>query len=451
MSKSDRENVFKWYESNSNDSNYNFQKEMESYCRSDVDILHRCIINFRALFLETIGVDPFDSCITIASACNMVYRKNFLIADTIGIIPTSGYRHNNVQSKKALKWMRYLELSRGVKIRRSGYGGEERIGKFKIDGTYKDKNGQKVLLEYAGCFWHGRSKCFNAEVENPQQNKTMGQLESEFCDKIRELENRGYKLEVIWACEFKKLQTQAHYKQCEQEIQISAVPPLVARDALFGGRTNACKLFAKVIKPGDMILYYDVCSLYPWVMKYCCYPVGHPTVILGNFKNVSEYFGLIKCKVLPPKDLYHPLLPVKVDEKLMFPLCYTCAQNRITKCTHDESKRSFIGTWVTEEVQKAVELGYQILDVFEVWHYDQKSQYDPETKTGGLFSGYISTFQGYKQEANGFPDHIDAKENEYIQNYQEREGVSLRKDKIKYSGGLRSLEKLKLNNLWGKL
>ena len=50
MLNSDRENVFKWYESNSNHSNYNFQKEMESYCRSDVDILHRCIINFRALF-----------------------------------------------------------------------------------------------------------------------------------------------------------------------------------------------------------------------------------------------------------------------------------------------------------------------------------------------------------------------------------------------------------------
>ena len=50
MSKPDRADFFKWYESNSNDSNYNFQKEMESYCRSDVDILHRCIINFRALF-----------------------------------------------------------------------------------------------------------------------------------------------------------------------------------------------------------------------------------------------------------------------------------------------------------------------------------------------------------------------------------------------------------------
>ena len=295
-------------------------------------------------------------------------------------------------------------------------------------------------------------KMFQWVVENPQNQRTMGELYTEFLDKIRKLKNMGYKVEVMWGCEFKKLQAEPHYKQYELEILKSVVPPLKARDALFGGRTNACKLFAKVVKPGDMIFYYDVCSLYPWVMKYCSYPVGHPTVILKDFKNVNDYYGLIKCKVLPPRDLYHPLLPVKVDNKLMFPLCYTCAHNRITKCTHNENERSFVGTWVTEEVQKAAELGYQILEIFEVWHYEQKSKYDPETKTGGLFSEYISTFQGYKQEASGFPDHVndDEKKDEYIRKYQEREGVTLRRSEIKYNGGLRSLEKLKLNNLWGK-
>ena len=85
--------------------------------------------------METTGVDPFESCVIIAAACNMVYRTNFLIENTIGIIPTSGYRHNDVQSKETLKLLKYLELSRGITIKRSGHGGEERIGKFKIDGT----------------------------------------------------------------------------------------------------------------------------------------------------------------------------------------------------------------------------------------------------------------------------------------------------------------------------
>ena len=74
MSNSERREFLKWYEKNKDVSNCNFQEEIKTYCRSDVDILHRCILKFRALFLETTGVDPFESCITIASACNMVYR-----------------------------------------------------------------------------------------------------------------------------------------------------------------------------------------------------------------------------------------------------------------------------------------------------------------------------------------------------------------------------------------
>ena len=69
-------------------------------------------------------------------------------------------------------------------------------------------------------------------------------------------------------------------------------------------------------------------------------------MILTDFKHVNEYYGLIKCKVLPPRDLYHPVLPVKIDGKLMFPLCYTCAQNRIKDWKHSEKQRSFEDIWV---------------------------------------------------------------------------------------------------------
>ena len=54
--------------------------------------------------------------------------------------------------------MKFLEIQRGVKIRRSDFGGEERIGKYKIYGLYYDAHGNKVLLEYAGCFLAGAFK-----------------------------------------------------------------------------------------------------------------------------------------------------------------------------------------------------------------------------------------------------------------------------------------------------
>jgi hypothetical protein len=50
------------------------------------------------------------------------------------------------------------------------------------------------------------------------------------------------------------------------------------------------------------------------------------------------------------------------------------------------------GTWVTDELKKALEKGYVVQRIYEVWHFDETEQYDPKTKTGGLFTDYVNTF-----------------------------------------------------------
>jgi hypothetical protein len=49
------------------------------------------------------GIDPFQKRITIASACNLVFRAKFLRPDTIGIIPAQGYRQEKKHSIKAMQ------------------------------------------------------------------------------------------------------------------------------------------------------------------------------------------------------------------------------------------------------------------------------------------------------------------------------------------------------------
>ena len=71
---------------------------------------------------------------------------------------------------------------------------------------------------------------------------------------------------------------------------------------------------------------------------------GHPTIITENFCPLEEtlirYKGLIKCTVLPPKDLYLPVLPVRIDGKLMFPLCRSCAEMKNHGvCNHTDTER----------------------------------------------------------------------------------------------------------------
>ena len=90
-------------------------------------------------------------------------------------------------------------------------------------------------------------------------------------------------------------------------------------------------------------------------------------ILTHNFGDISQYFGMAKIKVLPPKGLYHPLLHQKINGKLLFLLCQKCLQNQ-KKCQCSDEKRSLIGTWCTHEIQKAVEKGYVVLEIYKVYH-----------------------------------------------------------------------------------
>ena len=129
------------------------------------------------------------------------------------------------------------------------------------------------------------------------------------------------------------------------------------RDALYGGRIEATKTYYRV----KQIRYVDVISLYPYICKYGKFPVGHPNVYVGADcpPDCLDREGIVKCSVLPPRKLYHPVLPYKSNSKLMFPLCSACADTMNQDyCTHSEKERCIVGTWVVDKIRKSVEMGY---------------------------------------------------------------------------------------------
>jgi hypothetical protein len=85
------------------------------------------------------------------------------------------------------------------------------------------------------------------------------------------------------------------------------VKPLNSCDAFCKGRINASKLKVK----NKMFRYIDVCSLYPSVQYSDYYPVGHPEKTYKPYQYNNGWYGLIKCKILPTKTLYHPVLSIK--------------------------------------------------------------------------------------------------------------------------------------------
>ena len=175
----------------------------------------------------------------------------------------------------------------------------------------------------------------------------------------------GFEHVSIWEHEFNKLlrenETAANFvKSLDLQTQLDP------RIAFLGARVNSMKLHYAV-NDVEKIHYLDFCSLYPYVYKYARYPVKEPKILTHNFGDISQYFGMAKLKVLPPKGLYHPLLHQKINGKLLFLLCQKCLQNQ-KKCQCSDEKRSLIGTWCTHEIQKAVEKGYVVLEIYKVYH-----------------------------------------------------------------------------------
>ena len=143
--------------------------------------------------------------------------------------------------------------------------------------------------------------------------------------------------------------------------------------------------------------------------------------------------------------MYHLVLPqrIKLDnyEKLIFTLCKTRAEKKNqNNCYHDNNKRSFIGTWTKEEVNKAIFKGYQILKVFELWHFDETSD--------DLFKGYIQRFMKIKIDSSNY--EFKTKNEEDIFKSKIKNSLDINIDKFEYNSGLRSISKLCLNSLWGK-
>ena len=154
MSPEEKEKFLEWHkELTRNAYVFDFQQEILQYCRSDVDILRRCCLEFRELFRNVTDIDPFEKCLTIASACNLVYRTNFLKEDTIAIIPPHGYRPKDKQSLMALKWLSYKAEKEAIYIQHARNVGEKRVGNYLLDGYHEETN---TAYEINGCFWHGK-------------------------------------------------------------------------------------------------------------------------------------------------------------------------------------------------------------------------------------------------------------------------------------------------------
>ena len=102
---SERKEFLTWCESVAKTEVFENRRMLERYCMTDVTVLREACRTFRKHFLQLGNVEVFLESMTIALACNKVFRQKFIQPDRVGLIPVGGYTDNRTQSKKAISWL----------------------------------------------------------------------------------------------------------------------------------------------------------------------------------------------------------------------------------------------------------------------------------------------------------------------------------------------------------
>lgn len=175
-------------------------------------------------------------------------------------------------------------------------------------------------------------------------------------------------------------------------------------------------------------------------MKYGEFPVGYPEIYSREaFAGArqwtcpadNQYKGLIYYRVRAPNDLRRPLLPYRtVDGRLVFPLCRRCAdeRNQLGNCPHIEDRdRCWAEAFTHLELNKALELGYVVTEIYEVHHWRHWAHQTGRGIEAPLFAGYINAFIKMKLEASGWPEQCKTEEDKqrFLDECLRQDGIEL--------------------------
>jgi hypothetical protein len=188
-------------------------------------------------------------------------------------------------------------------------------------------------------------------------------------------------------------------------------------------------------------------------MKRLRFPKAHPKIYLGNeCPPLEQVDGIVRLRILPPRNIEHAVLGISLNGKFVFTLCYTCAKTENPGlCNHSDEERALEDVFVSYEIQAALRYKYKILEIYECLHYEETMKLSDGE---GMFTGFVNQFLKGKTEASGWPKHVKTEEEKmkFIADYLEHEGIELDPEGLdNKNDAVKTFCKLLLNSLWGKL
>ena len=428
---------------------WNLKEDSIDYCISDTLLLAEVLKTFREKTFEITSND-FDvlNYVTLPSAVMKYYLSAYLPEKTIGIID----RYSSLIKREEKLWILWLQYTTSTPI----------IFQNECEGCFISAIFGKNCYIFHPCYDHGCKYCYRGSYRNFRNSKTFNETFLYYKNNEDQLKLKGYTVISIWEHSWMKMKEESKFELWinENYFEIENQLPLDPREAYKGGVSECYKFSVK-----KHIQMVDFVSQYPTSLlgsSFCPYTNEklHWYLPIGIARNIdplsfclSDKLSIVKCKVLPPRQLYAPFLGYKATSilsgtyEVLYGLCRACMNVRnLKECTHTNNEREIIGTWTSVELHYAISIGYEITKIIDVWEYNEK--------TNLLFTDFITPFMITKilSKKDGIVENMKfTNKGEIIVNYvKDVCGKELKVSEFDNKPAERVISKLMMNSFYGK-
>jgi len=354
-------------------------------------------------------IHPFGWKISSLSGFTYAVFAYFFMNDEQMFSVMQPFTGSTVQSSRGefewTSWLNWKNCGLNILNAFNNPEGQKSFGKHFVDGYSFNS---KTVYQYRGCEFHFHLPPECSHYQNKDRTiescngfgiplKTLKEKDEKERNNLLTYYSFDVKnIETIYECEWFKFKSNNALEM--ETFRISTnfqknrpLMRLTPRATLRGGFIEVYRLkFCINENPNWKLYFSDVNSLYSQIALTNLFPVGKYKVILNpdslknNIKYINNHFfynnepmqgDAAHVKVLPPSNLYRPYLPFRLnDEYNHMSLCRACLTQKLTKrCIHKTNEnRAFVSCYQVTDLEKAVSLGYVILEWYELHHYSER-------------------------------------------------------------------------------
>jgi hypothetical protein len=171
-----------------------------------------------------------------------------------------------------------------------------------------------------------KNKMWNFQLEAIKYCKLDCQCLYEILVKFNELIYHNFKVNIHKPLTLPALAMiiyKTHFMPKDTIYQLLGKAEQGIRESYTGGAVDVYiphnrleSFFSKIKAMFIKLYYYDVNSLYPYVMADYDMPIGKPIVFQGDIRKIeADAFGFFYCKITSPSNLLHPILQRRIKTK----------------------------------------------------------------------------------------------------------------------------------------